>query len=107
MNKTIFATFCLCLMPLIANAGEDLSSRLIGTWILMAHRHDIMVTYKADGTYKSVADGATIKGNWKIEGDKLFEFPRGKGPTEPSTILFENSDVFTLDGAFRYNRAQR
>jgi len=69
--------FLSFLAPLLFGAEDTTSSRLVGTWVWAAHRHDCTVTYNADGTYKAINDRTTINGTWKIEGDQLIETQKG------------------------------
>jgi len=103
MKKTILLLLFLSfLAPLLLGAEDTTSSRLVGTWVWAAHRHDCTVTYNADGTYKADNDGTTIKGTWKIEGDQLIETQKGSSSAIPSKIVFDSDKSFTLDGFQTY-----
>lgn len=99
MKKFVLSLCIACACLSAAHAGDDIAARLVGTWVLQAHRHDYTVTYKSDGTYVSEGDGETTKGTWKVEGNKLIETPAGKDASPSSSAVeFETKDKINLEG---------
>jgi uncharacterized protein len=99
-----------------AVTSTQITDRLVGTWSCYSHRHPTSITFHANGTYERESenerpdfnyDQSRIKGIWKCEGDGLFEIPEGKGSGEPSKIVFDGADSFTLDGFQTYKRVQQ
>ena len=92
-------------------AGDINAKTLVGTWVWSNHRHDVTVTYRADGTYSRESQFANqtkpqnTKGRWRIEGNNLVETDSQKG-SEPvsSVIKFITKDKFELDEFMLYER---
>ena len=105
MKKTILLLlFLTILAPLLFSAEGTTASRLVGTWVWSTHRHECTVTYNADGTYRAINDGTTVKGTWKIEGNQLIEAQKGSTTGIPTKIVFDSDTSFTLDGFQTYNK---
>lgn len=101
----------ICLSSLSALAGDINAKTLVGTWVWSNHRHDVTVTYRADGTYSRESQFANqtkpqnTKGQWRIEGNNLIETP-SKKVSQPvnSVIRIINKDKFELDGFMVFER---
>jgi hypothetical protein len=83
------------------------SSPLVGTWVMSTHRHELVITFKSDGTYKCEADGNKTRGTWKLIGNQLFQKQNGNNSMRASTAAFDNINSFIMGAALRYDRVIR
>ena len=100
------------ILPIAAQGEEPEESPIVGTWCWRHIRHDLEITFEADGTYKQTyalaSDGANVhpdKGTWSLEGSTLIMTSSRKS-SEPtsSSIQFFGKDRFDLDGFQIFDR---
>lgn len=106
MRTATLSAWFACICSLNALAGQIDPNTLVGTWAYHHIRHEMVITYKPDGTYErrssTSADGGAIhtdKGTWKIVGNNLIETSSKKGAAPVSSVIeFEGKNRFQLDG---------
>jgi len=91
---------------------EPAGSPIVGTWYWRHIRHNLDITFKADGTYEQTyalaSDENNVhpdKGTWSLEGSTLTMTSSEEG-SEPvsSFIEFFGKDRFDLEGFQIFDR---
>ncbi|MFM7375810.1 MAG: lipocalin family protein [Chthoniobacterales bacterium] len=99
-------------LPIAAQGEKPGESPLVGTWCWRNIRHNLDITFKANGTYKQTyalaSDEANVhpdEGTWSLEDSTLIMTSSKKG-SEPtsSSINFVGEDKVELDGFQIYDR---
>jgi hypothetical protein len=99
-------------LPIAAQGEEPEVSPIVGTWCWRHIRHNLDITFKADGTYAQTyalaSDEDNVhpdKGTWSLEGSTLTMTSSKKG-SEPtsSSIQFLGKDRFDLNGFQIFDR---
>jgi hypothetical protein len=114
MKTAIFLVCLVCIAASSACAGRPDAGTLLGTWIWHHVRHEILITYKGDGTYhrksSTMATGGDVetdRGTWKLEGNNLVEISSAKESKPLSSVIkFESKDRFELDGFMTFDRVR-
>lgn len=95
-----------------AQGKEIEGSQIVGTWCWRQIRHDLVITFKADGTYEQKyspasdeADVNSDKGTWTLKDAALTMTSSKKGSLPiSSSIKFFGKDRFDLDDFQIYDR---
>ena len=95
-----------------AQGKEAEETAMVGTWCWRHPRHDLVITFKADGTYEqkyspasNEADVHSDKGTWSLKDATLVMISSAKGSSPiPSSIKFFGKDRFDLDGFQIFDR---
>lgn len=102
----------IALLPIAAQGEKPEESPIVGTWYWRHIRHNLEITFKADGTYEQTyalaSDEDNVhqdKGTWSLEGSTLTMTSSEKD-SEPtsSTIEFFGKDRFDLNGFQIFDR---
>jgi len=86
----------------VTTKGTVIKANMQGTEL------ELPMTYKADGTYETSAMGQSVKGKWRIDGDKLctvsdmnptescVAYPAGKKPGDEFKVTNPNLGELTV-----------
>jgi len=113
MKATVLLLSLLIGTLTIAAQGEETEeSAIVGTWCWRHIRHNLDITFKADGTYEQEYSEASDEekvdrdtGTWSLDGSTLTMTSSKKGSEPaPSSIQFFGKDRFDLDGFRIFDR---
>lgn len=100
------------ILPIAAQGEEPAESPIVGTWCWRNIRHNLEITFNADGTYEQEYSEASDEenidrdtGTWSLEGSTLTMSSSRKGSEPaPSSVQFFGKDRFDLDGFRIFDR---
>jgi len=108
----LLCSLLIGLLPIAAQGEKPEESPIVGTWCWRHIRHNLEITFKADGTYEQTyalaSDEDNVhpdKGTWSLEGSTLTMTSSEKdSEATSSSIEFFGKDRFDLNGFQIFDR---